>query len=351
MSLSAAETLLEMSPLESSESPATTPASVLTPVSSSAEIIQHHPDSTKQIVTDPTPLAVRVGCDLVYEAATPTSFLLDVLPQLENGQGMVEERLTLGTGMVAESFVNNFGNRLLRVLLPAGRTEFRHDAVLLTSPAYDLDGVENAAVVPPEQLPADVLRYTLPSRYCESDKLINFAWEKFGNLPLGWPRVKAVSNWVHENIEYRFGSGAPDLSAIDIFNRGFGVCRDFAHLTTALCRALNIPTRYVTGHLPDIGYIDPGTAMDFHAYAEVFLGGRWFAVDARYNVPRIGRVKISHGLDAVDCAISTSFGQIRLSHFEVWAYQIEAGTVSVGDPIDLSKRLDGQLELKRRLVA
>jgi transglutaminase-like putative cysteine protease len=179
--------------------------------------------------------------------------------------------------------------------------------------------------------------------------LLPFAWQTFGSTENGWPRVHAVCDWVHNNIEYRFGSGEAVLSAMDIFQRRYGVCRDFAHLTIALCRSLNIPARYVTGHLPDIAYVDPGTPMDFHAYAEVYLGGRWFAVDARYNVPRIGRVKISHGLDAVDCAFGTSYGQVFLSQFEVWAYQIEAGTVALGDPIDLTKRLDGSLELRRRL--
>jgi len=295
-------------------------------------------------------LAVRLGCNLVYDTVAETSFLLDVLPQLEGQQILVGERLTLGTGMNAEPVHNAHGNRLLRVLLPPGRTEFRHDAILLTPPTEDLAGVDQAPVVPPEQIPADVLRYTLPSRYCESDRLLAFAWNTFGEIEVGWPRIRAVCNWVHENIEYRFGSGEAVLSAMDIFNRRFGVCRDFAHLTVALCRALNIPARYVTGHLPDIGYVDPGTPMDFHAYSEVYLGGRWFAVDARYNVPRIGRVKISHGLDAVDCAFGTSFGQVFLSGFEVWAYQIEPGTVAVGDPIDLTKRLDGALEIRHRLA-
>ena len=316
--------------------------------SGTAEAIQQfvNAPATEQIRSM---LQVRVGCDLVYETCAETSFLLDVLPQLEGGQIMVGEQLTLGDGMTAEAIENSHENRLLRVLLPAGRTEFRHDALLFTPPTYDNEGVSTALIVPPEQLPADVLRYTLPSRYCESDKLVAFAWETFGGEEAGWPRVRAICNWVHHNIEYRFGSGQPDLSALDVFRRRYGVCRDFAHLTIALCRAVNIPVRYVTGHLPDIAYIDPGTAMDFHAYAEFFLGGRWFAVDARYNVPRIGRVKISHGLDAVDCAFGTSYGQVVLSHFEVWAYQVEPGTVELGEPIDLSKRLDGTAELRRHL--
>jgi transglutaminase-like putative cysteine protease len=317
----------------------------------------HDPRAITQFVTAPEGggesdlLGVRVGCDLVYETLTETSFLLDVLPQIEGDQVLVDERLVLGPGMTAESIESNHGNRLLRVLLPPGRTEFRHDALLLTPPTYDIAGITTAFPVPPEQLPAEVLRYTLPSRYCESDKLLAFAWETFGNIDAGWPRVRAICDWVHRNIEYRFGSGQSDLSALDVFLRRYGVCRDFAHLTIALCRALNTPARYVTGHLPDIAYADPGTAMDFHAYAEVFLGGRWFPIDARYNVPRIGRVKISHGLDAVDCAFGTSYGQVFLSHFEVWAYQIEPGTVTLNDPVDLTKRLDGTPELRRRLDA
>jgi transglutaminase-like putative cysteine protease len=293
-------------------------------------------------------LIVRVGCDLVYETVAETSFLLDVLPQVEGEQTLVAEQLTLGPKMTTELIENAHGNRLLRVLLRPGRTEFRHDALVFTPPTYDQAGIEDAKIVPPEHLPSEVLRYTLPSRYCESDKLSGFAWQTFGNTAAGYERVKAVADWVHQNIEYRFASGHPDLSAMDIFQRRYGVCRDFAHLTITLCRALNLPARYVTGHLPDIGYIDPGTAMDFHAYAEVFLGNRWFAVDARYNVPRIGRVKISHGLDAIDCAFGTSFGQVMLTHFEVWAYQVEPGTVALGDPVDLTKRLDGQVEIRRR---
>ena len=294
-------------------------------------------------------LTVRVGCRLAYETTAQTPMLLDVQPHIDLGQTMLAERLQLGAGLLAEPMLNQHGVRMLRLKLPPGRTEIVHDALVSVPPIYDLDGIKLAAPVPPDQLPADLLRYILPSRFCESDKLGAFAWQTFGRFAPGWPRVQAVSDWIHREIEYRFGSGHPELSAWDIFQRRYGVCRDFAHLTIALCRALNIPTRYATGHLPDIGYIDPGTAMDFHAYAEVYLGGLWFPIDARYNVPRLGRVKISHGRDAVDCAFGTTFGQVTLSYFEVWAYQVEAGRVAVGDPIDLNKRLDGSLEVRVRL--
>ena len=293
---------------------------------------------------------VRVGCKLVYETTGETPMLLDVQPHLEGGQTLVAESLVVGQGLPAEAILNQHGVRVLRLKLPPGRTEIVHDALVSVPPVYDLEGVMNAPAVPPDRLPADLLRYILPSRFCESDKLGTFAWQTFGRFAPGWPRVQAVSGWVHREIEYRFGSGHSELSAWDIFQRRFGVCRDFAHLTIALGRALNIPTRYATGHLPDIGYIDPGSPMDFHAYAEVYLDGRWFPVDARYNVPRLGRVKISHGRDAVDCAFGTTFGQVALTYFDVWAYQVEAGTVAVGDPIDLSQRLDGTMEVRTRLT-
>jgi transglutaminase-like putative cysteine protease len=191
------------------------------------------------------------------------------------------------------------------------------------------------------QLPFELLRYTLPSRYCDSDKLMNLAWHQFGQVPHGLPRVQAICDWVHNHIEYRLLSGRPDLSASEVIERRYGVCRDFAHAAIALCRSFNLPARYVTGHLPDIGYVDPGTPMDFHAYFEVYLGQEWLTFDARYNVPRIGRVKVAHGADAVDGAFATIYGEAKLTHFEVWAYQVNPQEVSVGDPIDLSKRLDG----------
>jgi transglutaminase-like putative cysteine protease len=136
------------------------------------------------------------------------------------------------------------------------------------------------------------------------------------------------------------------LSASEVIGRRYGVCRDFAHAVIALCRAFNLPARYVTGHLPDIGCLDPGTPMDFHAYCEVYLGQEWLTFDARFNTQRIGRVKVAHGADAVDGAFATIYGEANLTHFQVWAYQVNPQQVSVGDPVDLSKRLDGNQTLR-----
>jgi transglutaminase-like putative cysteine protease len=285
-------------------------------------------------------LTLRVGCHVAYETSVPTPVVFVLKPRREGRNLITQEKLSLGENAPTSEFEDWQGNINSRSLLMPGRNDIWHDAVVSISSLPDNQG-ENVIMTRVDQLPESVLRYTLPSRYCDSDKLLDFAWQHFGQIPNGPLRVRAICDWVHENIDYRFGSGRPDLSASEVIERRYGVCRDFAHTTIALCRAFNLPARYVTGHLPDIGYVDPGTPMDFHAYCEIFMGQEWYTFDPRYNVPRIGRVKVAHGLDAVDGAFTTIYGQAKLVHFEVWAYQVRAGAVSVGDPIDLSKRLDG----------
>jgi transglutaminase-like putative cysteine protease len=286
-------------------------------------------------------LAVRVGCRLTYNAPGAVPLFLKLKPRMDPGQVVQQERLQLGDRLPCEEFQDVHGNIVYRLVLRPGITEIIHDAIVLVpsvgddfNQGYDLPAGLDA-------LPGHWLPYTLPSRYCDSDKLIEFAWKQFGGVPRGHAQVRAVSDWIHANIEYRFGSGRSDISASEVIAKRHGVCRDFAHVGIALCRALNLPARYVTGHLPDIGYVDPGSPMDFHAYFEVYLGGKWFAYDPRYNVPRIGRVRVAAGADAVDCAFATLYAPCALTYFEVWAYQVALGTVAVGDPIDLSKRLDG----------
>jgi transglutaminase-like putative cysteine protease len=285
-------------------------------------------------------MAVRVGCRLAYDTTVPTPVLFVLRPRLEGTVLVLQEQLSFGIGLPSCEFQDSHGNITWRSTLMPGRNDIRHDAVVAVSSLPDSREVIGP-ILPVGQLPFELLRYTLPSRYCDSDKLMNFAWNHFGQIAHGLTRVQAICDWVHQNIEYKFGSGRPDLSASEVIERRHGVCRDFAHAAIALCRAFNLPARYVTGHLPDIGYIDPGTPMDFHAYFEVYLGQGWLTFDARYNVPRIGRVKLAHGADAVDGAFATIYGEATLTHFEVWAYQVNPLKVAVGDPIDLSKRLDG----------
>jgi len=291
----------------------------------------------------PLDITVRIGCHIVYETAAPTPVLLILKPRIDIGQVIREERLTFGPGLSPEEFEDVHGNIVHRTTLRPGLNEFHHDALVSVSSLPDtLDRSGEPLAV--DELPAELLRYTLPSRYCDSDKLLDFAWRNFGHIPHGFTRVQAISDWVHHNIEYRHGSGRSDTSASEVIACRYGVCRDFAHVMIALCRAFNIPARYVTGHLPDIGC--PDSSMDFHAYMEVHIGGKWHTCDARFNCPRIGRVKIAHGLDAVDAAITTLYGAATLHSFKVWAYQVDPNEVSIADPIDLSKRLDGVMEVR-----
>ena len=287
-------------------------------------------------------ITVRVGCSLVYEVTGAASLLLKVNLGPNRSASVLSEALSLGDNLPAEESTDSHGNELRRLTLAPGVNCVRHDAIVAVSSKADNEDLPVTVPEAPGDLPASLLRYTLPSRYCDSDKLTDFAWEKFGHVEHGIPRVQAISLWIHQNIEYRYLSGRPDLSAWDILQRGYGVCRDFAHLAIALNRTFNLPARYVTGHLPDIGFPDPENHMDFHAYGEVYVGGTWFTTDARFHIPRIGRLRISCGLDAVDGAFSTIYGGATMTYFQVWAYQVARGSVGVGDPIDLSQRLDNE---------
>jgi transglutaminase-like putative cysteine protease len=303
-------------------------------------------DHTTEAPKVPLELAVRIGCKLQYESAFETAMLLSVKPRQDAYQLITQERLELQPVNSGSEFEDDHGNTVLRLSMPAGQTTIIYDAVTMV-PALSEDFAHLDAPIPPQQLPASLLRYTLPSRYCDSDKLRDFAWQHFGHIPQGIQRIQAICDWLHHNIEYRTGSGSPEISAHDVIQRGYGVCRDLAHCGVALCRTFNLPTRYVSGYVPDIASYDPGTPMDFHAYFEVYMGGRWQVFDARFNTPRIGRVRISTGYDAATCAFSTYFGAAQLRWFEVWSYQVDPAAVRVGDPIDLNQRLCGTPEIRR----
>ena len=290
-------------------------------------------------------ITVRIGCEIVYETNSFIPAFMVLRPRRSPTQRIDQETLTLGPNLPSTEETDSHGNIVDRVVLRPGVNTIRHDALISVSslpetvPDYEMaESVEN--------IPGHYLRYTLPSRYCDSDKLMNFASERFSFLPPGGPTIRGIVDWLHKNIEYRYGSGCPDISASEVLARGYGVCRDFAHTAVALCRTFNLPCRYVTGHLPDIGFQDPGTDMDFHAYFEVYLSGKWVTVDARFNTPRIGRIKIAVGMDAVDGAFSTLYGSTYLASFKVWAYQVDPAEVKVDSPIDLSKRLDGTPQLR-----
>jgi len=293
----------------------------------------------------PLDLTIRVGLEFVYRATQPTPILLLIRPRLDPTQHIEKEQLSFDPHVTMEEHEDIHGNLVQRFILPAGDLRVRHDAFVSVPSAPENLGALDAPI-PIGELPFPLLRYTLPSRYCDSDTLRDFAFEKFGQVPHGLRRVQAICDWLHRNIEYRWGSGSATTTASQIIAQGFGVCRDFAHAAIALCRSFNIPARYVVGHLPDVAFQDSGAPADFHAYFQVFVGGRWLNYDARFNVPRIGRIRISSGLDAVDGAFSTLYGAAHLTWFSVWAYQVDPAEVDLGDPIDLSKRLCGTPTLR-----
>jgi transglutaminase-like putative cysteine protease len=290
-------------------------------------------------------LTVRAGCHITYEVSVPTPVLFMLRPRPDGHHLVTAENRSFEPGLPAFEFPDAHGNIACRSIFKPGRNDIRLDALVSVSSQPEPQAIGELPVSIYE-LPTESLRYTLPSRYCDSDKLLAFAWDHFGQINNGYERVQAICNWVHDNIEYRYGSTDPSISASDVVARRYGVCRDFAHVVIALCRTFNIPARYVTGHLPEIGAVVGGTPEDFHAYCEVYLGHQWFTFDARFNTPRIGRIKLSHGLDAVDGAFATIYGEAQLVYFEVWTYQVNPKLTTLLDPIDLSKRLDGTTTIR-----
>jgi transglutaminase-like putative cysteine protease len=209
-----------------------------------------------------------------------------------------------------------YGNVCTRALMPPGRTTFSADFLIQDSGEPDRSSPD-AAQHAIEDLPDATLLYLLPSRYCETEGLSDLAWSLFGQTPLGWPRVQAIVDYVHQRIRFGYPNARATRTAAEAHYEQVGVCRDFAHLAVALCRCMNIPARYCTGYLGDIGVPPAAAPMDFSAWFEVYLGDGWHVFDARHNQPRIGRIMMAYGRDAADVAITTSFGSARLAKFEV----------------------------------
>lgn len=253
----------------------------------------------------------------------PTHAVLQVEPRGDGDFRVTDASWDTQTSATSRSYVDALGNLCRRLTLPEGQSVIRFDARVEVPPepdTVDTDAVE----VDPESLPDSVLSYTLPSRFCPSDELGEIAWELFGTVPQGWGRVQAISDWVHGEVTFGYGSSSPTTTAVDVLAARAGVCRDFAHLGITLCRALSIPARYAFGYLPDIGVPPSDSPMDFCAWMEVFLGGRWWTFDPRNGVPRIGRVLIGRGRDALDVAMVSTFGKVELDSMVVWADQIPA---------------------------
>ncbi|MGI8673167.1 MAG: transglutaminase-like domain-containing protein [Luteitalea sp.] len=262
-------------------------------------------------------MLIRLGYDLRFDhaAPVPTVALLNVHPSRRDDL-REPDRLHLDPPVPSEEFVDLFGNLSTRFIAPTGAIRLYGSTLIEDTgavPPIDYGARE----VPVGELPPEVLRYLMGSRFCEVDLLSATALELFGNAPRGWARVQAICDWVHQRVAFSYPHARPTRTALDVFTERVGVCRDFQHLAVTFCRCMNIPARYVTGYLGDIGVPRSPTPMDFSAWFEAYLDGCWQTFDARHNLPRIGRVLMATGLDATDVAITTSFGAAPLTHFEV----------------------------------
>jgi transglutaminase-like putative cysteine protease len=261
---------------------------------------------------------VHVGCQFSFEAEVPTAAVVQVEPHPAAGAPLVTQEWDAVPLCDLRLYYDTFGNPCRRTTLPPGRSSLRYDAVAIVADGPDAAD-PSAEEVPPDRLPDDVLAFTLPSRFCLPDQLADVAWSAFERTAPGYGRVQAVCDFVHDHLSFAYGSSSPVTTALDAYRAGTGVCRDYAHLAISLCRALNIPSRYAFGYLPELSAVPSGVPMDFCAWMEVFLGGRWWTFDPRNNRPRAGRVLIGRGRDAVDVAMVTTFGGPRLVDMVVWA--------------------------------
>lgn len=274
-------------------------------------------------------MLIRYGyrIELVCAQDLPLITLLDVHPSRRHDLTSPDEmRVTglmdPGRRIAVSQHLDGFGNICRRIVAPAGGVRLESEGVIHDSGEPDRQSPD-AAEVPPSRLPDDVLPFLLGSRYCETDKLSGQAWSLFGGTTPGWSRVQAIVDFVHNHLTFGYHFARSTRTAAEAFEERVGVCRDFAHLAVALCRCMNIPARYCNGYLGDIGVPRDPAPMDFNAWFEVYLGGRWHTFDARHNEARIGRVVICRGRDATDAAMISSFGSHTLQHFEVITEEIE----------------------------
>ena len=262
-------------------------------------------------------MLIRLGYEIAFDLPAPTPMLLVLHVHPSRSDALrAPDRVRVEPAVPVEEFTDAFGNRCGRILAPAGTLRLSNDTLVEDSGLPDPVCPE-AGQHPVEELPPEVLPFLLASRYCEVDRLNDVAWGLFGQAPTGWGRVQAVCDWVHDNVRFGYEFARPTKTAYDVYTERQGVCRDFMHLAVTFCRCLNIPARYATGYLGDIGVPPAPFPMDFSAWFEAYLGGRWHTFDARHNVPRIGRVLMARGRDATDVALTTSFGTTCLKTFVV----------------------------------
>ncbi len=267
-------------------------------------------------------MLIQVGYDIVFEhpVSTPLIVMLYLhpsrVPSIRRG-----EHLLVDPQVQVSNYIDEFGNRCGRLLAPAGQVRFWNDAVVEDNGQPDQRNPD-AGQHEIYTLPDAALKFLIASRYCEVDQMVELAWQLFGSTPKGWARVQAICDFVHRHIRFDYLQARSTRTAFDVYQERVGVCRDFVHLAITFCRCLNIPSRYCTGYLGDIGVPPAPDPMDFSAWFEAYLGDRWYTFDPRHNSPRIGRVLMAYGRDAADVALLTSFGPSRLERFTVWTDEV-----------------------------
>jgi transglutaminase-like putative cysteine protease len=266
---------------------------------------------------------IRVGYELTYLFPQPTPIILALSIHYTRASDVVRpDHMIVTPSVPLSAYRDGFGNWCTRIVSPAGRLTIAADALVNDTGLPERVPVE-ARQHPVEALPEEALVFLLGSRYCETDRLSEIAWSLFSDAPTGQGRVQAICDYVHRHVEFGYAYARPTKTAWETFRERRGVCRDFAHLAIALCRCMNIPARYCTGYLGDIG-VPPGGPMDFAGWFEAYLSGQWHTFDPRNNTPRIGRVLIARGRDAADVAITTTFGPNTLEGFRVWTDEVGA---------------------------
>lgn len=268
---------------------------------------------------DALPERLEIGCHFEFAVPAPVHAVVIVEPHGCEAARIIEDAFAAPDGQTSTTYVDAFGNRCRRLSLGRGESGFAYRATVRNDAGFDAVAAD-AVEVPPAELPDEALTFLLPSRYCPSDELAANACELFGTRDRGWARVEDVAGWANGHLTFAYGSSSPTKTAADAYRDRTGVCRDFAHLMIAMCRAINIPARYVVGYLPDIAVPDPGTPMDFCAWTEIYLGDRWYTFDPRnHGQRRIGRTVIGRGRDAADVAMTTTFGPATLLEMSVTA--------------------------------
>jgi transglutaminase-like putative cysteine protease len=267
-------------------------------------------------------MRIRVGYELIYDFPRPTPMILTLNIHYSRAVDIIViDHMTVDPPVPVRAYRDGFGNWCSRILAPAGRVRLASTAIVRDSGQPDIV-VASAGQHPVEELPEETLVFLLGSRYCETDRMSEIAWGLFGGTAPGWARVQAICDYVHNHIAFGYEHASASKTAWEAYVEKRGVCRDYAHLAVTFCRCMNIPARYCTGYLGDMGTEPPYGVMDFAAWFEVYLGGAWLTFDARNNTPRIGRVLIARGRDAADVAITTTFGPNLLESFTVWTDEI-----------------------------